>query len=173
MKLNRFGLVLAFLLVAPLVALADGSAPVPAPAPQGSWLVSLLGNDSIWQAIGGMLTLILGWAANTARVKAAKQQVGVEVWNALEAGIIKTYYDTVKSLKAAAVDHKITPEEATALRAEAWENAKTIAAGPAKDALIAMAKPAVDALIERILGSMKRTNSTPPEHDTSTAGDAK
>ena len=159
----------AAILWLPTLAAGQEVAAPATPEPAAVWWVSLLGSDAFWNAVAVALTFLIAMLSKMAWVQNAKKNVNSEVWNSFEAAVIKTYHEKVKQLKGAAGDHKITPEEAAALRTAAWDSAKEIAVGPAKGVVVSMARPAADAIIERVLGYVKRNNSTPPEHDTAGA----
>jgi len=125
----------------------------------GSIWVYLLSSDAVWNVVGSILAILLAILTRSAWVQKVKAKVDEEVWTALEAGVIKTYHDEVKVLKAAAEDRKISREEAENLRSVAISNAKAIATGAGKKALETMARPVLDSMIERLVGKLKKTNS--------------
>lgn len=140
-----------------------------APAPEGGSLwVYLLSSEAVWNVVGTLLAILLAVLTRTAwvqRAKAAMDSVDAELYKTVEAAAIKTYYSSVKGVKEMAADGKITKAEVKAKavewRDEAYQTAKDLAAGPAKDALIKLARPAFDAMLEKVIGKMKRENSTP------------
>ena len=142
---------------APAVLIAQDAAATPAVA--APWWHSLLSSEAVWNVVGGVVAALLGWVGLYLRGKAAKAGVDEATLDAVQAGAIDTYHAFVRAAKARTGG--MTAEEAATARKMAYASAIRLAAGPAKDALLKMAEPTFNALLERMLGSMKRSNAGP------------
>lgn len=87
-----------------------------------------------------------------------KRGVEVEqgVYDALEAGVQATWDELVRDLKKKAEDGKLTKEEKADARTRAKALALDFAAGPAKDALMAMGPQLLDALVSLVVQRRKK-----------------
>lgn len=160
----RLILLAILFLLAPAVGYAEDVA-VPVSAPDGGSLwIGLLGSEPFWNAVAIALTFLIGLLSKMAWVQKAKERIDDETEEIFKAAAIKTYNDSVRKIKAISADRKITPNESAELRDETWQNVKNLAGelkGPGAKAALAMARPAADALMEKIVTKLKRENASP------------
>jgi hypothetical protein len=136
----------------------DAAAPVtPAPAPVpvdgGSvlpgWVVAII--NCAEGLLAMVFTFFFGWVIKKAGDNAAEKAA----LEALRDGVVATYHTLYKELKEAAKDGKLSEAEKAQLRANAIEQAKSLAKGAALELLNTWGKPRLQALVERMVAKMK------------------
>jgi hypothetical protein len=79
-----------------------------------------------------------------------------EALQCLLEGMAVAQEEVVRQAKAMAEDGKLTKEEIEAAKTMAWEHAKEIATGPAKDIVLSWTKERVASLIKQLLSKTKK-----------------
>jgi len=114
-------------------------------------LVAVVGAFLLKEGLSGLLALLerRGW------------KLQAEITDALRIGIQGVWDETVRELKKAAADGKLTTEEKKAARDRAKTLALEAAKGPALKALKALAPKALDAIISLLVQRRKKEVETP------------
>ena len=150
------------LLALAFVAPVFGADPVPVAAP---WWHSLLASDTMGNVVAGALAILVAWLGKTARAQKIRDLVDDETEKRVEAAAIHTYHELWKGIKAKYGDSDVPEAQKAEARAHAFDSfiagAKEMDKGPVKDALLEIGKHTFTAVLERKIGEMKRTNSTP------------
>lgn len=124
-----------------------------------SWL------DTIVKAVASALGLALLWLVKKIFADYRERQVFSEAVTALEEGWSVAQEEFVTWAKRAKEDGKLTKEEREQARDLAYEHAKRVASGPAKDLLVEWGKDKVMSLLGKITGKSKavKVEVTAPE----------
>jgi hypothetical protein len=111
--------------------------------------------DAVAKAIEGAVALLIGAVFLWIHGKLKGDQAREDAVDALRAGVQEMWVKVARPLKEAAEDGKLNDTEKERLRVAARAAALKVAKGPAKDLLVAWAKPYVDSLISRIVERRK------------------
>lgn len=111
-----------------------------------------------WSTIIGavatfVLTILSYYIKKIIDAQIAKNQDN-EALQCLLEGMAKAQEEIVREAKEIAKDGKLTKEEIESAKLLAWEHAKAIATGPAKDIVLAWTKERVASLIKQLLSKV-------------------
>lgn len=116
------------------------------------WWVNILGTVAVLVMAG--VWLGVRKFINTVMDKMNTSEAEKEAINALLAGMAEQQ-PIANGIKKAAVDGKITKDEAKALETSALEIAKKIATGPARDIVVTWSGGQVSSLVKQLLSKFK------------------
>jgi len=116
------------------------------------WWVGLLG--TIIVAMLGGFWFLLRKFVKTILDKMGVSEAEKKAIDALLVGMAEQQ-PIANGIKKATADNKITKEEARSLEGAAWEVAKEIATGPAKDVVLNWTKGQVSSFIKQLLAKYK------------------
>lgn len=136
-----------------LVFAADVVAEGGAKALVEGWWVQ--GAASLVALITGYLGIIIrNWIKKTV-AKADLNAAQTEALESLLEGMAKVQDDEVRALKESAADGKLSKLEVEKMQGIAWDHAKLVATGPAKDIVVSWSKDRVASLIKQLLAKYK------------------
>lgn len=123
----------------------------------------LITSETFFTVVVALAGAALAWFKRTEVYAALQERKEARAWEALEAGVLKTWEVYVKAIRQSRADGKLTEEEKRQARAQAKRYAISYGTSVGVDVVKELGEHYMDAAIKRIVDEMKeRSNYVPP-----------